>query len=341
MNMRLSFIAAAAALAIPALSSAQEIGNVTYSLPLTTVQAEVTAVHEAFFAGPYAQYAKKYLGLDVRQKNSSSVRVTGVTFIPKVEADAKARFSVAPGKTVDSMTELSAQGLVSFGSKAEAESVSWRFTPYAKSNFNNKGLTSPDTVEKRTTYRDVQTDTSFTRIAVQQDFVVTKTLEQKAKEAAEIILKARREKFNITTGNTDATFSGEALGSAIAELTRVEEEYLTMFVGYSVYTDLEKTFEVTPSPTKKNGLYPLFAAGRDGLVPAEEGGDQIFYLFFDPQELTEPEIDPAKAAKPKSSLHYRVPAICTVTLSNDDKDLVSMRIPVYQLGREEVYPITK
>ena len=27
--------------------------------------------------------------------------------------------------------------------------------------------------------------------------------------------------------------------------------------------------------------------------------------------------------------------------NNDDKDLVSMRIPVYQLGREEVYPITK
>ena len=64
-------------------------------------------------------------------------------------------------------------------------------------------------------------------------------------------------------------------------------------------------------------------------------------IEIDIPELTEPEIDPAKAAKPKSSLHYRVPAICTVTLSNDDRDLVSMRIPVYQLGREEVYPITK
>ena len=180
-SMRLSFIAVISALlAVPVHSFAQGTGDLAYSLPMTTVQAQVTAVHEAFFAGPYAQYAKKYLGLEVRQKNSTSVHVTGVTLVPKVEADMNARYSVSPGKTIDSMTALSAQGLISFGSKAEAETVSWRFTPYVSSNFNDKGITSPETVEKRTTYRDVQTDTSFTRIAVQQDFVVTKTLEQTA-----------------------------------------------------------------------------------------------------------------------------------------------------------------
>ena len=41
-------------------------GVLSYSLPATSLVLEVEAVQENFYAGPYARYASKYLGIDVR-----------------------------------------------------------------------------------------------------------------------------------------------------------------------------------------------------------------------------------------------------------------------------------
>ena len=45
-------------------------GSLVYSLPFTSVRLEVKAQKESFFAGPYAKYAQKYLGIDARQKDA-------------------------------------------------------------------------------------------------------------------------------------------------------------------------------------------------------------------------------------------------------------------------------
>ena len=47
-------------------------GSVTYCLPSTGVSIQVEAVQEKFFAGPYAKYAEKYLGVKPRQKDEST-----------------------------------------------------------------------------------------------------------------------------------------------------------------------------------------------------------------------------------------------------------------------------
>ena len=217
--MNLKVFALGLLLAVPALAQAQ---TVTYSLPQTTVTVEVDAVQESFFAGPYAPYAKRFLGIDVREQDASRSYVKEVRLVTRTEADPKARFSIDAKGAEDRFLALSAQGLVSFQDKLEAGDLVWRFNPRPEADFGTKGMTNQTRTETRVVWQEVETDTAFVRVPVEEAYQVQKTPEMKAQEAADMILKARRERFNISTGNTDATFSGEALGAALAELDRVE-----------------------------------------------------------------------------------------------------------------------
>ena len=329
--MNLKAIAAGLLLAVPAFLQAQ---TVTYSLPQTTVTVEVDAVQENFFAGPYAPYAKRFLGIDVRETDASRSYVKEVRLVTRVEADPKARFTVDTKGVEDRFLALSSQGLVSFQDKLEAGDLVWRFNPQPEADFGTRGVTSQTRTETRTIWKEVETDTAFVRVPVEEAYQIQKTPEMKAQEAADMILKARKERFNISTGNTDATFSGEALGAALAELDRVEKEYLTLFTGYTVAREQHGSFDVVPSPEDRMYRYAAFRlSNRDGLV--SEGAGSVYNLEFEPTEV----VDPAPAKDTRNVVRYRIPAVCNVKLTNGGKTLFESRIPVYQLGLETLYPL--
>ena len=318
-------------LAVPALMQAQ---TVSYSLPQTTVTVEVDAVQESFFAGPYAPYAKKFLGIDVRRTDSFRSYLKEVRIVTRVEADPSARYTVDTKGAEERFLALSSQGLVSFQDKLEAGDLVWRFSPQPEADFGTRGVTAQTRTEIRTTWQEVETDTAFVRIPVEEAYQVDKTPELKAQEAADLILKARKERFNISTGNTDATFSGEALGAALAELDRVEKEYLTLFTGYTVTREQSGSFDVIPSAKARKQTYPAFhLSDREGLVHV--GGDTVFSLEFEPVEMPAAE----NAKESRSTVHYRIPAVCNVKLTSEGKTLFLTRFPVYQLGRECLYPL--
>lgn len=328
--MKLRALALALALAAPVFGQAQ---TVSYSLPQTTVTVEVEAVQESFFAGPYAPFAKKYLGIDVRRSDASRSFLKEVRLVTRVEADPAARYTVDVKGAEDRFLLLSSQGLVSFQDKLEGADLTWRFNPQPEADFGTKGVTSQTRTEIRTVWQEVQTDTAFVRVPVEESYQVEKTLEMKAKEAADLILKARKERFNISIGNTDATFSGEALGAALAELDRVEKEYLTLFTGYTVSREQKGSFDVVPSSSAKKQQYLAFRlSDRDGLVP--DGPGMPYYLEFEPEEITEPA-----ARETKNSVHYRIPAACLARLTSGGKTLFVSRFPVYQLGLQSHYPL--
>ena len=330
--MNLKAFAAGLLLAVPAFLQAQ---TVTYSLPQTTVTVEVDAVQENFFAGPYAPYAKRFLGIDVREQDASRSYVTEVRLVTRVEGDPKARYSVDTKGVEDRFLALTSQGLVSFQDKLEAGDLVWRFNPQPEADFGARGVTSQTRTETRTIWKEVETDTAFVRVPVEEAYQVQKTPEMKAQEAADMVLKARRERFNISTGNTDATFSGEALGAAIAELDRVEKEYLTLFTGYTVSREQHGAFDIVPTAGPRKQQYPAFRLnGKEGIVT--DGPGTIYYLEFDPEEITEAV---SGARDTKNVVHYRIPAACRVRLTSGGRTLFESRIPVYQLGIEGLYPL--
>ena len=148
-----------------------------------------------------------------------------------------------------------------------------------------------------------------------------------------MILDIRDQRLRIVTGDTDATYSGEAMGAAIEELTRLEKEYLMLFIGYSEFQNQKMNFEVIPQPGETQMYVAFRLSDASGLVPADNISGKPIVMEILPQKFAEPEGAPAKTKK-GAEVYYRIPAICNIRLMDGVNVLLQSRIPVYQLGRE-------
>ncbi len=343
--MKWTFGIMAALMLLPVTASAQKKadpeGYLTYSLPSTVISIDVEAVQEKFYAGPYAKYAEKYLGIKPRMKDENTVQLTQIRMTPLVEPDQTRRYSVDVKKKVEEATlmKLASGGFVTFADAKHGDQTVWRFPTEEKGDFSGKGVSSNLTSGSTTLYRKDNKESAYNRIAVQQDMVIEKTLEQKAAETAAMILKLRKQRLQIVTGDTDATYSGEAMGAAIEELTRLENEYMTLFTGYSEKQPQHMTFEVIPDPSKENQMYVAFRMSEaGGLVPADNLSGKPVVMEIVPQAFAQPEVKEEKKSK-DVGVYYRIPAACTVKLL-DGMDLIfQTRMPIYQLGQESSLPV--
>ena len=106
--------------------SATPDGLVIYSLPGTSINLVVEA-KRIFIAGPYAQYAQKYLGTAARTENAVTYSMGSIHFHPYIEADATSRIAInLAGKNIAAANFLQfcSQGLIiasdSYTGKPEA-----------------------------------------------------------------------------------------------------------------------------------------------------------------------------------------------------------------------------
>ena len=293
------FFVAAAALLCCIGAGAQQVQ------PKTKLTFDVSAQLEQFYAGPYARYAQKYLGVEAKEEDSSKATLTSV--------------------------------VMKYGSDTEASGTSvWSKPGFAQSGFESRGVSANYTSEAATLF----SAGSASRI-VSQSVTVEKTPEQKAREAADMVFLLRRNRIQIITGDTDATYSGEAMKAAIDELAALEQEYLSLFLGYTITQEQKVTFELSPSSDAKDQIYVIFRlSDQEGLLPAEEIGGKPYYLDIAPQEMASaPAADPRAASRAKAVQTVRIPAICDLKVSDGVKTFLQSRIPIYQLGEDRVYPV--
>lgn len=347
MNNTCKLILALALMALPVAASAQKKsdpeGFLTYSLPSTTIVLEVEAVQEKFYVGPYARYAEKYLGIKARQKDETTFQLTEIKMTPLVEADQTKRYTtnVKKGQIDATFLKLSSVGLISFSDAKFGDESVWRFPTETQGDFSGKGVSSNLTSQSATLYRSDNSASAYDKVSVQQDMLVEKTPEQRAAETANMILKLRKQRLQIVTGDTDATYSGEAMGTAIGEITRLEEEYMMLFTGYSEYQTQTMRFEVVPQADKTDQMYIAFRlSDTSGLVPADNLSGKPVIMEIVPQEFADPTVSEVDVKNAKEVLaYYRIPAICTVKLMDGANLLLQSRMPVYQLGRESSLPV--
>lgn len=361
MNTRFLMAVLLAAFLYPVSSFAQKNsdpeGYLTYSLPSTVIVLEVEAEREDFYAGPYAAYAEKYLGIKVDQKDHTTYKLKSIRMTPFVEADQDRRYSVnVPKGRIDaSFLKFSSQGLISFADARFGDETLWRFPVTGKGDFSDKGVSSNFISEEAVLY-------SNGKKSVRQGVLVEKTTEKKAAEMAQKVLDVREERYKIVVGDTDATYSGEALGAAIEELTRLEKEYLSLFVGYTETQTQMMNFDVVPQPGDVQKYIAFRLSDTAGLVPADNLSGKPILLEITSQKIADTEVGKAemeaaaaaqeqleqtgKAPKAKTpaekkvaEVHYRVPAICTVKIKDGIDLLLQSRIPVYQLGKESSFPV--
>lgn len=310
--------------------------EVPYALPSTTILVQVEVEQQQFYAGPYAAFAKKMLNIDVRQEDEVSCSLVSARLVPVVEADAEAWYSCDLENS--SLMSLNAQGLVSLGNTGAP--VQWRFPAPDKADFSYTGFAEDKKTVTRVEFRSEITEEGDTlRVPIEHKLLVDKTFEEKAAEAASKVISLRLSRLNIASGDTDASFSGEALPAALKELEQAQNEYLSLFRGYTVKRRFTATFEIIPRRDDKILRYLAFRLTDNG--PVADGSKGVpFYLELEPEASEGLQGDTPDRKKARV-IYYRIPAICKVSLTQDGKVLLQSRLPVYQFGRESIYPVNK
>ena len=334
-------------------------GVVVYSLPLTTVRLDVEAVCETYTPGPYCQWAKKYLGIDVPQEASTSYTLSRIRMTPYLEADRSCSYVVNLDGMLGeaspaSFFEFSSQGLLLLSDENKGNVNSWRFPSMAPGSGTlaseaTANLTSTET----TLYRSVRTEGGgYDRVAVRQSQVVEKSTEKKAQEAASMILSLRENRLNIITGNTEATFSGDALRAAVEEIGRLEEEYMRLFTGTVSSSVQAMSFDVVPASGPEEELTMAFRiSDSHGLLPPDDITGRPVVMEIVPEDAedfySEQVVGEVEAAKPRAkheaalrgNIYYRVPAICSVRIVDGQNLILKSRIPIYQKGQDLSFPV--
>lgn len=314
------------ALVIALLIPAAAWSQVSYNLPSTVVNVEVSTVKESYTAGPYARFAQQFLGIDVPMTDYCITTITEVKAYTSLVADLSSTYTLSSWNKNNKFLALTTQGLIAFQEKEEAEKSSWF-------------VVQPKEQEGTVLYSAAVPESDVIPAPIPWDVDPGKSVEELAKDAAGIILAARRERYNIAIGNTDATFSGEALGHALEELKRLEDEYLPLFVGTKIIEEQHGVYTVCPSSARKDHHYPVFAiSDSEGLVPAGVEEDEVFYLDLYIAPSAFPGIIPAAPESNKPVIHYRIPVLCAAKLASEHQVLFNTQFPIYQLGREETLP---
>lgn len=332
-----------------AQNSQNQEGVVVYSLPSTSLVLQVETIKEVYTPGPYAKYAGKYLGIDVPQQSEERYQLSSIKLTPALEADMSQRYvaniSTLSSQSAATFFKMTSQGVVVLSDSQKGSENLWRF-PTLTDNFdNNPAAATPSFTSTETTlYKNVKNSNGgFDRVSIQQNQVVEKSVEKKAQEIAAQIFSLRKKRVDIITGDTDATFSGEALGAAIDEITRLEEEFMSLFLGKTQSSTQSLSFNVVPKAENERQLYIAFRlSDNQGLMPADDVLGRPIILELTQEEIAKPsqtvQGSISKNNK-KINIFYRVPSICLVKVLDGQHTLLQTRIPIYQLGETLSFPL--
>lgn len=330
---------------LPMTAQNSDLSDVlVYSLPSTSLHLDVEAEREVYTPGPYAKFAKKYLGLDVDSEPYEKYHLLSVKVTPYLEADMNKKYAVSLvgiEGLASTFFQMTSQGVVIMSDQNKGDAEYWRFPKLAE-NHEESGLEAAQTFTsvETTLYKNVRNSQGgYEKVAIQQSQVVEKSLERKAQEIANEIFKLRKQRVQIITGDTDATFSGEALGAAVAEITRIEQDYLSLFIG-RVESAVQKVgFDVVPKEGNGKQLHVAFrVSDKQGLMTSDNVSGRPIVLELVPEASPAPVVNAHEIAASKSkkyntgSIYYRVPAVCTLKILDGQELLLQTRIPVYQMG---------
>ncbi len=184
----------------------------------------------------------------------------------------------------------------------------------------------------------------FSSVPLLKGGVGQSSLEMAAARAADQIMDIRQKRYQILTGDTDLSLTGETLRLTLEEFAREESELLKLFVGYTVSNNLEAEFQVLPEAGEESHLHVAFRISDTGLLPAEHIEGRMVTLELIPRNLPAQDETAAQTKKKKAPKGFRwetkaefVPALCTLKLRDGVNVLLQGTAVVPQLGYERVY----
>ncbi|MDR1886727.1 MAG: DUF4831 family protein [Prevotellaceae bacterium] len=314
-----------------------------YALPKTNIEISVEIIKDRYIPGPYVRYAEEQLSVDgVAAREDVNYSIGKISMKPVVEADYEYMYSLPAGdKTIidASFLMLSSEGLIFSPNEPEAVFVNLASsTPENYQLYPDRIPSSPLETQNEFMIERIKTDSGFISVPFQQSIIEKKDPQSRAEEAAKFLFALRQRRFELVTGDVDHAFSGSSLKDALDVIDRLEEEYLSLFLGKHFVESRTYKFYISPEKALDSRTYPVFHFSKsEGVLSDATRTTAPFTLNIIPSG----KVNYAEGVKTKAkiaSIYYRIPETVTARLMQGSKEVCSGRMPVYQMGKELVLP---
>ncbi len=288
--------------------------GLVYYLPTTSVRFEVTARQTVSKAGPYYQYAERYIGSNkVISNDSEKWEIVSVKAVTYGTADTSEEYlmQLKPG-ALTSICVADDGMLLGINTDTDAPVLP---TPAADTEADGK-VTVRDYLQY-----------------VNEDFLASQSSAKQAQLLSESLMEVRDAKTSLTRGTAESMPSdGRQLELMLSSLAHQEAAMTAAFTGTTEQRTVTRTFTYTPDEDGRTILFRM--SDFSGFVDADDYSGEPVYITM--KTVSEPElpVDAKGETKklPKDAVIYNLPGTCKLTLTHMGATLWSDQIECAQLG---------
>ena len=197
----------------------------------------------------------------------------------------------------------------------------------------------------------IKTDTIFEKIILDtvtiekqilQHSIIEKSIEDKAKDAADYIRLISENKMNLISGYQEINYDLNTFDAMLEELNKMQKEYLTLFTGKAI--EYSKHYLINIDPDKINEKTFIFSFSESyGVLEDYDSllSDELYYyeLVSDKKSNAIKSVITNTKHYKNKGIAYNIPEDCVFILNNEAGEVVlKEKVPICQLGITNYLP---
>lgn len=324
--MRILTAALLAALCLPAAAQQTKVltaekhneYGLVYSLPKTALRIDVTATKQTRIAGPYFQYAKKYIGTDkIIRENSEQWSITSLDVAPYGVADNSTQY----------LMQLKSGSTTFIGVAEDGMLLSINRDP------GDLDLPEvPAEGAENISSGEFPTGQEYLQY-VDGDFLASQSKAKQAEMLAASLMEVRDAYVSLTRGTADnLPTDGRQLELMLNSLRKQEKALTEAFTGVSYEQTVSRSFSFTPGEEGRSVLFRL--SDFAGFVGADDYSGEPAYITVKVTREGELPTDAEGNVKkyPKEGVAYCIPGAASIGITFQGTSLFSREFECGQYG---------
>ncbi len=287
---------------------------IIYYMPFTWVDIDIQYQQITTEAGPFVQYAERYLGTkDIITENAITYVLTDVDIRTHTTADTQRAYKVPlTGKGVKApLITLNKQGILQAINLQEQ---------------------MPDASEKKVAPAQRTPNAApRTCMPLLEEQMMANSIAKMAEGAARQIYRIRETRLNILAGDVEHTpADGEAMKLVLQELDAQEQALTALFVGTKTIKTLHKTYLLNPEKLTNSTLFRFSQFA--GPVAADDLSGEPYQIDVQKSVQHYTATEEQVPSKYPTYIFYNLPGSTTIQLLHNEDILIEKTIPVAQFG---------
>jgi len=333
----------------PGINSNSE--GLFYSLPQTVIQVDIVVNKIQKIKGPYSEFADQMIGLtQVTSSNTTEYELKDIRLNTFSEPDPSEFYYIQiPEKQKDRKSIelfLSKDGIIAgVGiTNGQENEKKQKTLDLSSSTIRIPEFTNPSVFERMdTVIKRISLDSTIIEQKFFRKTSAAKSPEQKAREAAEFILKLDESMYNLINGYQEVNYEKGTMEFMYNQMNTMKKDYLELFKGITSTSNETYTFYFTPESDVPSEVLCKFSSSKGIVSKSSVSGEPVTITASsqDKAYALKSEVDKLKRGTHEShGLYYRIPERADIQVKFGDHTKLETQFLINQLGLVTFLPAT-